>query len=132
MISSNNKWLIHTLLVGLIPVLTRLLTWAATAGEVDVFATADFITLGLVVHISIINEIERLQKLRSESKALLKGLCLVFVTLFGALYALTTIGERHTELINASFVLQSSIAFCIGSTALGLVLFHSLTKRGRR
>lgn len=61
MISSNNKWLIHTLLVGLIPVLTRLMAWAGTAtGKVDPLAAADFIALGLVVHVSILNEMEHL------------------------------------------------------------------------
>jgi hypothetical protein len=42
MISTNNKWLIHTLLVGLIPILTRLLSWAVTAsGAVEPLATSD-------------------------------------------------------------------------------------------
>lgn len=52
MISSNNKWLIQTLLVGLIPILTRLLMWATTTtGQVHPLAASDFITLGLVVDI---------------------------------------------------------------------------------
>ncbi len=69
MISPNNKRLIHTLLVGLIPVLTRLLSWATTApGAVDPLATSDFTALGLVVHVSILNETAHMQMLDTHSE----------------------------------------------------------------
>jgi hypothetical protein len=132
MISPNNKWLIHTLLVGLIPILTRLMTWATTSGgKVEALAAPDFITLGLVIHVSIINEMEHAQRITPESKALLNGICLVFITLFGALYALAAISEHHGELIDVSLVLRSSIGFCVGSTVLGLSLFQRFAKGAR-
>ena len=125
MISPNNKWLIHTLLVGLIPVLTRLLSWATTmADTVAPLATADFITLGLVMHISILNETAHMQTLHDASKILLNSISTVFIATYGALYAVATIGEHNAELINVSAVLTGSIGLCAVSTTLGFILFQ--------
>jgi len=130
MISPNNKWLIHTLLIGLIPVFSRLLTWAATTSvTVTPLAAADFITLGLVVHIAILNEMEHLAIREPAIKALLNGLSILFITCYGTLYALTTLSDRNPELINAPFVLPISIVFCTGSAACGLTLFQISKRR---
>ncbi len=130
MISPNNKWLIHTLLVGLIPILTRLLIWAATtSGKLAPFAAADFITLGLVVHVSILNETEHLLIRQQALKALLSGLSILWITLYGSLYALTALADSNRELINAAFVLLASAMFCVGSTLFGLALFQISKRR---
>ncbi len=130
MISPNNKWLIHTLLVGLIPVLTRLLSWATTmADTVAPLATADFITLGLVMHISILNETAHMQTLDNASKTLLNSISTIFIATYGTLYAVAAIGERNTELINVSAVLTGSMGLCVVSTALGLILFQHFSTR---
>jgi len=61
---SKSKWLTYTFFVGLIPVFTRLLAWAIThAGAVSPLAASDFVYFGLVLHISIINELEYLSSL---------------------------------------------------------------------
>ena len=130
MITSNNKWLIHTILVGIIPILTRLLTWAITSsGKVDPLTAADFITLGLVIHISILNETEHLMMHESAIRALLNVISRLFVTSYGALYTLTTLSERNRELINAPSVIPISIILCVGSAISGLTLFHIAKRR---
>ncbi|WP_141758568.1 hypothetical protein [Duganella sp. HH105] len=56
---SKSKWFTYTLLVGLLPISARLVVWAAAkAGRVSAITASDFITLGLVLHISVINEVE--------------------------------------------------------------------------
>jgi hypothetical protein len=130
MISPNNKWLIHTLLVGLIPILTRLLIWSATiSGKVAPFAAADFITLGLIVHVSILNETEHLLIREQALKALLSGFSILLITLYGTLYALTALAESNRELIDATFVLLTSVMFCAGSIVFGLTLFQIRKRR---
>lgn len=130
MISPNNKWLIHTLLVGLIPILTRLLIWAATtSGKLAPFTAADFITLGLVVHVSILNEMEHLLIRQQALKALLSGISILLITLYGTLYALTALADSNRELIDAAFVLVASAMFCAGSTVFGLALFQISKRR---
>ena len=52
------KWLIYTVLVGLIPMLSRLLVLTVTQpGVVSLIEASDFIAFGLILHISNINEI---------------------------------------------------------------------------
>lgn len=86
MISSNNKWLIYTLVVGLIPVLIRLLMWAATAAsQVQPLTASDFITLGLIIHVSILNETEHLPISEQVGRALLNSISTLFITCYGVL-----------------------------------------------
>jgi hypothetical protein len=130
MLTSNNKWLAHTLLVGLIPVLTRLLMWAAATGaHIQPLAASDFITLGLVVHVSMLNEAGHLLVPDKALRALLNSTCTLFITCYGALYTLSTLGERNAELINVPTVLAMSIALCVASVALGLILFQTRKRR---
>ncbi|WP_092268900.1 hypothetical protein [Duganella sp. CF402] len=130
MISSNNKWLIQTLLVGLIPVLARLLMWATTSsGEVHPLAAPDFITLGLVIHVSILNETEHLLIPEQALRALLNSVTSLFIMCYGVLYTLIILGERNTELIKVPAVLSTSIVLCIASGVLGLLLFQIAGRR---
>lgn len=130
MISSNNKWLIHTLLVGLIPILTRLLAWVGAAtGKVDPLAATDFIALGLVVHVSILNEMEHLLINEPVLKALLNAVSSVLITFYGTLYALTILGEHSPELINQGVVLPICVMLCVGSATFGLGLFQISHRR---
>lgn len=129
MISPNNKWLTQTLLVGLIPVLDRLLMWAATTtGRVAPLVASDFITLGLVIHISILNEGTHLLIREQAARALLNSICTLFITCYGVLYTLIIFSEHNTELIDIPFVLKTSLVLCLGSAAFGLILFQ-MTKR---
>ncbi|AFJ43528.1 hypothetical protein [Francisella orientalis] len=63
------KWLIYTVLVGLIPILSRLIVWLVTKkGSVSLFSPSDFVAFGLVLHISNINEIEHFSGIQKEWK----------------------------------------------------------------
>lgn len=130
MASSNNKWLIHTLLVGLIPVNARLLMWASTAtGQVAPLAASDFITLGLVVQISILNEGAHLLMREQAARALLNSICTLFITCYGVLYTLIVFSEHNMELIDVPFVLTMSLLLCFGSALFGLILFQMIKRR---
>jgi len=126
---SKSKWLAYTFLVGLIPVLTRLLAWTTTtAGSVSPLAAPDFVAFGLVLHISVINELEHLPARERDWKTIQNGTSLIFITLYGALYAVTIVGERSANLIDAALLLRSSIAFATVSSLLSLAVFHRLSK----
>jgi hypothetical protein len=126
---SKSKWLAYTFLVGLIPVLTRLLAWVTTTtGSVSPLAAPDFVAFGLVLHISVINELEHLPAKEKDWRTIQNGTSLIFITLYGALYAMTIIGERSANLIDATVLLRSSIAFATVSSLLSLAAFHRLSK----
>ena len=127
--SSKSKWLAYTFLVGLIPVLTRLLAWVTTIpGSITPFTATDFVAFGLVLHISVINEIEHLPTKEREWKTIQNGTSLIFITLYSTLYALTIIGEKNENLIDTNVMLKSSIAFACISSLLSLSVFHRLSK----
>lgn len=126
---SKSKWLAYTFLVGLIPVLTRLLAWTTTtAGSVSPLAASDFVAFGLVLHISVINELEHLPARERDWKTIQNGTSLIFITLYGALYAVTIVGEKSANLIDATVLLRSSVVFATVSSLLSLAVFHRLSK----
>lgn len=130
---SKSKWLAYTFLVGLIPVLTRLLTWATTTkGAVSPLAATDFVAFGFVLHISVINELEHLPAKEKDWKTIQNGTSLIFITLYSALYALTIIGEKSASLIDAAVMLRSSMVFAAVSSLLSLSAFHRLSKLSSR
>jgi membrane-associated PAP2 superfamily phosphatase len=130
---SKGKWLAYTVLVGLIPVLTRLIAWATTNhGTVNAVSASDFVAFGLVLHISVINELEHLPTKEKEWRSVQNGTAVVFIALYSALYALTIIGEKNSNLIDSRVMLNSSVVFSIVSLLLCLAVFHRLSKLGAR
>ena len=126
---SKSKWLAHTLLVGLIPILIRLLAWFTTTnGSIRALAEPDLITLGLIIHISVINELEHLTTRRQEWKTIQNGLSIVFIVLYSVLYTVTIIGERSSYLIDENALLFVSTFLVLTSAGIGLTVFHRLAR----
>jgi len=127
--SSKSKWLAYTFMVGLIPVLTRLLAWGTTAtGTVAPASATDFIAFGFVLHISVINELEHFSKADREWKTTQNAASVIFIALYSALYALTILGERNSSLIDAIVMLRSSIILAIVSSLLSFSVLHRMSK----
>ncbi len=130
---SSSKWLAYTFLVGLIPLLTRLLVWASTTHDaVNAVSTADFVVFGLVLHISIINETEHLPAREKDWKTIQNGMAVVFISIYSALYAVNVVGEKNSQLIDANTMLWVSVGVAATSTAISFIIIHRLSKRSRR
>lgn len=130
---ASSKWLAYTFLVGLIPALTRLLLWASTVHDaVNAVSAADFVVLGLVQHISIINEIEHLPSKEKDWKTIQNGTAVVFISIYSALYAVHIIGEKNSRLIDAQTMLRVCIGVATLSTILSFIIVHRLLKRSSR
>ncbi|MYM88576.1 hypothetical protein GTP91_15510 [Rugamonas sp. FT82W] len=129
---SKSKWFTYTLLVGLLPIATRLTLWtAAKPGTILAIAASDVITLGLVLHISIINELEHVADRTnrdSNLKTILNGTSAFFITLYGALYALAIIGEKNQDFLDKASMLKSSLGLASASLLLSLVTSRHLAK----
>lgn len=133
MTTSKSKWLAYTLLVGVIPMVTRLLVWITTTpGKVSALNAQDFLILGLVLHASLINELEHIPLKDWDWKTLQNGSSLFFIALYSALFATTIIGERNPDLIDTSVMLSISIVVAVWSMVLGFSVFHRLAKRSSR
>lgn len=120
----KSKWFAYTLLIGIIPMLTRLLVWATTtSGHIEPIASADLIALGLVLHTSTINEIARLPSRERDWKTLHIGMAILLIAMYIALYTLSLIGDNLEGIVSRSALLTSSliVAGCSAYvSALGL------------
>lgn len=114
--SKKIKWLIYTVLVGLIPVVSRLITWVVTKeGSVDLLSPSDFVAFGLVLHISNINEIEHFSVVEQEWKTIQNGISIAFIAFYSVLFALTLVGEAIVDVqaITICTIVLSIVSFFI-------------------
>ena len=97
-------WLIYTVLVGLIPVMSRLLIWLVSEhpSKIDLFNAADFIAFGLILHISSINEIDRFHHSQQSWKTRQYGISIAFIVFYAVLFTSSLFGQSNSGLVNAS------------------------------
>ena len=97
----KTKWLIYTVLVGLIPILSRIFVWSVTeAGVVSLIMASDFIAFGLILHISNINEIEHLADDEKSWKTVQNGVSIAFIAFYSVLFALIMISDLSFHIID--------------------------------
>lgn len=130
---SKSKWFAYTLLVGLIPVLTRLLVWfVAATDSVEPVTAIDLITFGLVLNASVINEVEHLPASDYEWKSAQNGLAIASITVYGALYALAVFEDKVDGVVNGDSILNAAIFLASMSISIAVVNFHHLVKRSAK
>jgi len=130
---SKSKWFAYTLLVGLIPVLIRLLVWFVAASDlVEPITAIDLITFGLVLNASVINEVEHLPAKDHEWKSAQNGLAIASITFHGALYAMAVFGDKVDGVVNGDATLGAAILLASMSMLIALVNFHHLVKRSSK
>ncbi len=80
------KWLIYTVLVGLLPALLRMLIWLISQDrDIGILNAADFIVFGLILHISNINEIERFADREKSWKTTQNVISVFFIIIYSVL-----------------------------------------------
>ncbi len=112
----KTKWLIYTVLVGLLPILSRLIVWIVTkTGSIELLSPSDFVAFGLVLHISNINEIEHVSNVEKEWKTAQIGISIVFIACYSVLFTLTLIGENLVDVqsITICTIVLSLVSFII-------------------
>lgn len=98
------KWLIYTVLVGLIPILSRSLAWLVTnAGAVEFLSPSDFVAFGLVMHISNINEIEHFNNVGKSWKTIQNGISIAFIAFYSVLYSFTLVGDKIVDILAITY-----------------------------
>lgn len=111
MTDKKAKWLIYTVLVGLIPILSRSLVWLVTkTGTVTFLSPADFVAFGLVLHISNINEVEHFSTAGKEWKTIQNGISISFVAFYSVLYTLTLLGDKVVNILVITYC-SAALAF---------------------
>ncbi|NMW21742.1 MAG: hypothetical protein HKK67_08950 [Chlorobiaceae bacterium] len=104
MTDKKTKWLIYTVLVGLLPGLCRVLAWIVTnSGIVNILSPSDFVAFGLVLHISNINEVEHLGDEERDWKTVQNGISITFITFYSVLYTLTLVPDKVVDIMKMTY-----------------------------
>ena len=123
------KWLIYTVLVGLIPILSRLFVWGVTeSGVVSVIVASDFIAFGLILHISNINEIEHLTDDEKSWKTVQNGTSIAFIAFYSVLFALIMISEGIPKFIDAEAIKNCAVGLAVISFLISFSVFHRISR----
>jgi len=124
--NKKSKWLIYTVLVGLIPILSRFIVWIVTKkGTVEIFSPSDFIAFGLVLHISNINEIEHFSGIEKQWKTAQNGVSIAFIAFYSVLFALTLIGAN---IVDVTAITICTIGLSIVSFFISYSVYDKISK----
>ena len=122
------KWLIYTVLVGLIPIISRLLVWLVTeSGTVNLLTANDFIAFGLILHISNINEIEHLDDKNKSWKTIQNGTSITFIALYSVLFTLILLTEGIPAIVNINAIKFCTIFLALISFLISFSVFHRIS-----
>lgn len=122
------KWLIYTVLVGLIPIISRFLVWGVTqSGIVNILAASDFIAFGLILHISNINEIEHLSDSNKSWKTIQNGTSILFIALYSVLFCLTMLSEGVPSFVDSQVIKACVIVLAFISFSISFSIFHRIS-----
>ncbi|WP_028299323.1 hypothetical protein [Oceanospirillum beijerinckii] len=128
MVDRRIKWLIYTVLVGLIPIVSRFFIWlVSTSSTMPLFNPSDFVAFGLVLHISNINEIEHLESFEQNWKTAQNGISLTFIAFYGVLFALTVLSETVPGIINIDTIKYAVMLLCMVSFFLSYSVYHRVS-----
>ncbi len=129
MVNVKIKWLIYTVLVGLIPVFLRLLIWSVLQNRtMDILNASDFVAFGLILHISNINEIEHFNDREKSWKSIQNGLSIVFIVLYGGLFTCSLFDQSNPGLIDAGAMKYAAIVLSLTSLGISYSVYHRISK----
>lgn len=127
--NKKTKWLIYTVLVGLIPILSRIFVWSVTeSGVVSLIMSSDFIAFGLILHISNINEIEHLADDEKSWKTVQNGVSIAFIAFYSVLFALIMISEGIPSFIDIEAIKNCAVGLAVISFLISFSVFHRISK----
>lgn len=126
----KTKWLIYTVVIGLIPFIIRSFIWLFDkTATIDYWLNeSDFIILGLVLHLTNINELENRDFSDKMWKTKNIGVSVVFITVFAAILAIITYSDfKGNQDLNRTIVKVCSIVLATISFILSYSIFNRLT-----
>jgi len=121
------KWLAYTVLVGLIPIICRLLIYFfSKQTDIAALSASDFVAFGLVLHISNINEIEYYNE--ASWKTIYNGLSVAFISVYGVLFATHLLGTAQPGLIDIDSITKVSMLLSGVSFLLSFSIYYRISR----
>ena len=119
-------WLIYTVLFGMVPILIRLFVASMVNGDKIAWVSAsDFISLGIVMQVSILAEIRYTESGQSGWKSAITGISALAIVFYAALFAFALLGEINSD-IKQGAVLSVSILMAISSFLLCWAVYERI------
>jgi len=117
-------WLIFTVFIGLLPIIARFFTVNIfLLPDVDDFSTVDIIIFGIVLHVSILNEINNYQKDR-DWRIIATGSSILFIIGYVLLLSAAICSESQKIPININLLIISSIILACISFVQSIVILY--------
>lgn len=117
----KRKWLIYTVLIGLVPFFLRLLIYfiIKDTNSNYILNEVDMVTFGLVLNLTNINELENVQNVEQKWKTTNIGMSVILLIIFASFLGLVYI----SDLPNILIFNKENIKYC--ALCLGIVSFVS-------
>lgn len=127
----KGRWLLFTVIFGMIPIFFRMIVYGFVDGDktVEPFSAADFIAFGIVLQVSVFNEMKFVQDEDDQWRRLFMGSAALFLTFFSGLYLLVLFSEINSN-VNLALILIVSAALDIVSVLLYWAVYDRLSASG--
>jgi len=125
----KTKWFIYTVIIGLIPFFIRsFIVLFDNQGDLNYWLNAfDFITFGLVLNLTNINELENRQFKDRVWKTKNIGLSIVQIIIFASIFAILTYSEfKQNPDLNLTTVKSCSIILAVVSFLFSYSIYNRL------
>jgi hypothetical protein len=125
------KWLIYTVLVGLIPIIARLMVYtiSARASRSFMWSEADIASFGLVLNIANINALEH-ETFDPDWKTAVNGFSLLHIVFLGVVFTLSYMRDLQPDIISSRRLTQGASLLSVTSFVLSYTVYHRLSRNG--
>lgn len=123
------RWFVYTVLFGMAPIFLRLLVGSLTQGEkaISLLVPSDFIAFGIVLQVSIFNEIKYHDLNDAEWKHCMMGFSALLMLIYSGLYVMLLMSEIFDG-VNVKAILISSLIFSFVSLLLCWVSYDRISR----
>lgn len=122
------KWIIYTVLIGLMPFLIRLFVFMLSANREWglLFNPVDFIFLGLTLNLTNLNELNN-EKLEPILKLKFEGYSVIQIILLSGILGILYFAEQsQKDVLDKTIALVCAIAFCLLSFIFSNAIMNKL------
>ena len=123
------KWLVYTVIMGLIPALARLLLSSISLNNsVSLFNALDFVIFGLILHTANINEVGHLRDEQESWKTIQNGTSILFIIAYSLLFTCYLIEQSNPGTFNVTAITYISLGLAIVSFLLSFSVYNRISR----
>lgn len=122
------KWLVYTVIMGLMPAMARLLiSTVSLNSNVSLFNALDFIIFGLILHTANVNEVEHFSDDQSAWRTIQNGVSIIFIVAYSLLFTCYLIGQSNPGTFNLLAINFISLGLAIVSFLISFSVYNRVS-----